>query len=69
MTSSGSRTEAGEVAFVSASEWAARGRAARQAAPRSSHGRWQPAASRPNPVALLEEQAQKTFPTESRRRK
>jgi uncharacterized protein (DUF2252 family) len=34
-----------------------RGRAARTAVPRSSHGEWQPAADRPDPVALLEEQA------------
>jgi hypothetical protein len=38
-------------------ERVARGRAARTEAPRSSHGRWEPAADRPNPVALLEEQA------------
>ena len=30
--------------------------AARAAAPRSSHGDWEPAADRPDPVALLEEQ-------------
>jgi len=34
----------------------ARGRTARQNVPRSSHGRWEPAADRPDPVALLEEQ-------------
>ncbi len=39
-------------------ERVARGRSARAAAPRSSHGRWEPAADRPDPVALLEEQAQ-----------
>src|SRR6185437_10437759 len=36
----------------------ARGKAARVAAPRSSHGHWQPAGDRPDPVALLEEQAE-----------
>ena len=46
-----------EAVFVSADEWAARGKAARQTASRSSHGSWQPAADRPDPVALLEEQA------------
>jgi uncharacterized protein (DUF2252 family) len=35
----------------------ARGKLARTEAPRSSHGRWAPAADRPDPVALLEEQA------------
>ncbi len=35
----------------------ARGRAARQASPRSGHGRWQPALDRPDPIALLEQQA------------
>jgi uncharacterized protein (DUF2252 family) len=34
------------------------GRVARYAAPRSSHGEWSPAANRPDPVALIEEQAQ-----------
>jgi uncharacterized protein (DUF2252 family) len=34
----------------------ARGRAARAQVPRSAHGRWEPAAGRPDPVALLEEQ-------------
>ncbi len=40
----------------------ARGRAARVAAPRSAHGRWQPAPGRPDPVALLEEQAVSRVP-------
>src|SRR3954469_12762371 len=35
----------------------ARGRAARQTAPRSSHGAFEPRPDRPDPVALLEEQA------------
>ncbi len=35
----------------------ARGRTARKDAPRSSHGDWKPAFDRPDPVALLEEQA------------
>jgi uncharacterized protein (DUF2252 family) len=34
-----------------------RGRAARQQVPRSDHGRWEPQVDRPDPVALLEEQA------------
>ena len=36
----------------------ARGRAARRDSPRSGHGRWQPAPERPDPIALLEQQAQ-----------
>jgi uncharacterized protein (DUF2252 family) len=39
-----------------------RGKAARRRAPRSSHGLWQPAASRPDPVAVLEEQAASRVP-------
>ena len=44
-------------------ERVARGRAARTAAPRSSHGRWVPAATRPDPIALLEEQAETRVPS------
>jgi len=40
----------------------ARGRAARSAAPRNSHGQWKPAADRPDPVALLDEQAADRLP-------
>jgi uncharacterized protein (DUF2252 family) len=40
----------------------ARGRAARKQAPRSSHGRWEPAPGRPDPIALLEEQAASRVP-------
>jgi uncharacterized protein (DUF2252 family) len=40
----------------------ARGRAARKQAPRSSHGRWEPAPDRPDPIALLEEQAASRVP-------
>ena len=35
----------------------ARGKAARNECPRSSHGRWAPVDGRPDPVSLLEEQA------------
>jgi uncharacterized protein (DUF2252 family) len=41
---------------------AARGKAARNEAPRPSHGRWEPAADRPDPVALLQEQAETRVP-------
>ncbi len=40
----------------------ARGKAARTEAPRSSHGKWEPAADRPDPVALLQEQAVSRVP-------
>ena len=43
-------------------ERAARGKAARNESPRRSHGRWEPAAGRPDPVALLEEQARDPGP-------
>jgi uncharacterized protein (DUF2252 family) len=39
-------------------ERVARGRGARRDAPRADHGRWEPAVGRPDPVALLEEQAE-----------
>ena len=35
-----------------------RGKTARRDSPRSGHGQWEPAADRPDPVALLEEQAE-----------
>src|SRR5690242_14201497 len=40
----------------SVEERLARGREARRAVPRSSHSGWKPAADRPDPVALLQEQ-------------
>ena len=39
-----------------------RGLAARKAAPRSSHGEWAPAADRPDPILLLEQQAETRVP-------
>jgi uncharacterized protein (DUF2252 family) len=47
---------------LSVEERVARGRAARTAAPRSSHGTWAPAAGRADPVTLLEEQAETRVP-------
>jgi uncharacterized protein (DUF2252 family) len=44
-------------ARLTVEERLARGRAARQVAPRSSHGNWSPEVDRPDPVALLEQQA------------
>ncbi len=47
---------------LTVAERTARGRDARGRAPRSSHGRWQPAPDRPDPIALLEEQAASRVP-------
>ncbi len=49
-------------AHLSVDERIERGRAARRAVPRSSHGRWRPAHHRPDPIALLEEQAVERVP-------
>jgi uncharacterized protein (DUF2252 family) len=38
-------------------EWRARGREQRKLVPRSSHAQWAPPADRPDPVAILQEQA------------
>jgi uncharacterized protein (DUF2252 family) len=43
-------------------ERAATGKAARERAPRSSHGVWEPAADRPDPVQVLEQQAADRVP-------
>jgi len=48
--------EARTVVHPTVAERRARGKAAREAAPQSSHAGWKPADDRPNPVALLEEQ-------------
>jgi hypothetical protein len=49
-------------AHLTVDQRVARGRAARTGAPRSAHGRWQPAPGRPDPVVLLEEQAVSRVP-------
>jgi uncharacterized protein (DUF2252 family) len=49
-------------AHLSVDERVERGRTARSEVPRSSHGTWLPAHDRPDPVALLEEQAQSRVP-------
>ena len=56
-TAAGTRVEHFTVA-----ERAARGKAARAEVPRASHGDWEPALHRPDPVELLEEQAQSRVP-------
>ena len=45
-----------QIAHPSIDERKAEGRQSRTRAPRSSHFKWHPAADRPDPVALLEEQ-------------
>jgi uncharacterized protein (DUF2252 family) len=43
-------------------EWRAKGRERRSSVPRSSHAQWSPPADRPDPVAVLEEQARTRVP-------
>jgi uncharacterized protein (DUF2252 family) len=49
-------------AHLTVDQRVARGKTARAGAPRSSHGRWAPAPDRPDPIALLEEQAASRVP-------
>lgn len=56
------KASARESVLITYEEWAALGAAARRDAPRSGHGKWAPAADRPDPVALLEEQAESRVP-------
>src|SRR3954470_24825678 len=51
-----------KVAHLSVEERVARGMAARNETPRSSHAEWTPASDRPDPLALLEEQAATRVP-------
>jgi len=50
------------VEHLSVTERSAAGKAARAEVPRSSHGDWEPAADRPDPIALLREQAATRVP-------
>jgi uncharacterized protein (DUF2252 family) len=59
---SGSVPRAAAVEHVPPAGRAARGKSLRRAAPRSSHASWAPRADRPDPIALLEEQAAKRVP-------
>jgi uncharacterized protein (DUF2252 family) len=43
-------------------ERAAKGREARERVPRRSHGDWEPSADRPDPIAILEQQAESRVP-------
>jgi uncharacterized protein (DUF2252 family) len=47
---------------MTVSERAATGKAARSVAPRSTHAEWEPPPDRPDPVAILEEQARSRVP-------
>ena len=58
----GRAVASGRTARLTPEERVARGRAARSECPRSSHGGWEPAADRPDPVTLLEEQAASRVP-------
>lgn len=50
--------QAGKVEHFSVAERTARGKQERADVPPASHGNWEPALHRPDPVELLEEQAQ-----------
>ena len=56
------KTKSRRVEHLSVEERSAAGKAARAAVPRSSHGDWEPAADRPDPIALLREQATTRVP-------
>jgi uncharacterized protein (DUF2252 family) len=51
-----------KVEHLTLTERAGRGKAARAQVPRRSHASWEPAPSRPDPIALLEEQAATRVP-------
>jgi uncharacterized protein (DUF2252 family) len=55
-------TPARKSALPSPEDRVARGKDARSEVPRSSHGAWEPAADRPDPIKLLEEQAKTRVP-------
>src|SRR5436190_4733646 len=56
------RVQARRVEHPTSAQRSARGKAARAQVPRSSQGRWEPAAGRRDPVDVLEEQAQTRVP-------
>ena len=59
---SGPAARAAAAEHVPPADRAARGKSLRTAAPRSSHASWEPQADRPDPIALLEEQAAERVP-------
>ena len=62
MATATARQAADQAVDGSPSERAAAGKAARRRAPRSSHGEWEPAVDRPDPVEVLERQAADRVP-------
>ena len=58
----GRSAAARKVRHLSPEERVARGKAARNETPRSSHGRWEPTTDRPDPIALLEQQGTTRVP-------
>ena len=62
MSTEGRAAAARKIAHLSPEERVARGKAARNEVPRASQGGWEPAEGRPDPVALLEEQAGSRVP-------
>ena len=56
------RAKAKALTHLTPAERAARGKAARDGAPRAAHGEWEPASDRRDPVELLEEQAASRVP-------
>jgi len=62
MPSVANKARAKEVLHLSTTERVARGKAARAEVPRSSHAVFEPHASRPDPVALLQRQAETRVP-------
>src|SRR5579863_8628628 len=63
MTTTSSRgTTVRAIPYFTVAERAARGKAERAEVPRRSLGQWEPPATRPDPVSVLEEQAQSRIP-------
>ena len=56
------RAPAAPAPYLPPADRAARGRSCRSETPRSSHAAWEPRADRPDPIALLEEQAAERVP-------
>lgn len=56
------RTPAWRHARLTPEQRTARGKDARGETPRSSHGTWEPAPTRPDPISLLQEQAESRIP-------
>jgi uncharacterized protein (DUF2252 family) len=61
-TSTLDRRDAATRTHLTPAERAAHGKAARELVPRTAHGQWRPAADRPDPVGLLQEQGTSRVP-------